>query len=123
MNQANKIESKLLSKQHKKFAAKYKIVKSKLLQIKESKETIKKLIQDLTECNNSEIMCYLVLTEVTFNCKDAYLKHVNNWIDQEKATYYYNLPDYNGRNFETISKMVKLRHEFLDLRKKIFGDE
>lgn len=119
MDALDKQQAKQKKKLDKEFRAWFKIVRSKLRKCKADKETKVQLIKDLTDCNNLEIMHYLY-KEATFKTIEEYIDHVNACILFESRTYDYHLPKYNGSNFAAITKMVKLRHDYLRLKNKIF---
>ena len=120
MNEADKIEAKLKKKQDAKYLKTFRQVVVKLQKSNMPKKVRHELIQDLRKLDNIDVLTYLALSKATFKDKDTYFSVVNAWIEHEGITYEYNLPQYDGTNFSFISDMVRLRHQFLDLKKKIF---
>lgn len=119
-NEADKIEQSLKKRQDAKYLASFRKVVVKLQKANIPKKDRQELIQDLRKLNNVDVLTYLALSQATFKDKDTYFSVVNAWIEHEGITYEYNLPQYDGTNFSFISDMVSLRHQFLDLKKKIF---
>lgn len=118
MNEANKIEAKLVKKQNREFANMFHKVASKLKSIQSTKSAKKRLIKDLENCNSIDLVHFLTLAD--FKTQKEYITCINAFLELETTAYQYPYKlEYKVGSMKTITKLITLFHRKLELLKHI----
>lgn len=103
----------------KQFLNQWKAVRTKIRRCKSLKKFKAPLIEDLRNCNNVEIMSYLI--KAPFSTIEEYLKQINTWLELESICYEYrDQLRYTATNFKELTETISKQHRYLELKERIY---
>ena len=125
MDALTKIQGRIKRQQDREFKALFKTVRSKIRRFKLSRASKKKVIADLSNCNNIDLMNVLSVDDGIKTIKD-YLFAVNSFLELEYKTFReQGFPVFNIGDMDRITKDIAARYKRLsmkeDLRRLVYG--
>ena len=116
LTKADKAEKRLKNKQQKEFRALHKQVVKKLKKAAMTKAIRLEIFEDMTKCNNMEIMHYLA-TEAEFSSDHEFVEVVNKNLLFETTAHNYAFDlVYKIGNMEEITEKIIDHHKTQELR-------